>query len=488
MPRFAEAFQDAVLSDITDQDERSRTLKIFKKIAPTFDDWVTETVSGQVEGELERRGYKQRSRMRDHDIRFQNLLACWRNNGYLPGAPNDRVEYKDLAIRDRQRMQDYREGKLKPEDFAFRDGAFYWDNPFLIPRVISTIVREPMEPVSVLTGLLTKIRFDNPTTSVLIPAVSAYAAGPLDMAEGDPYPEGQFEHAGTVTATIGKAGISVRFTEETLRYSLYDVMSMHLRAAGVALARWKEQKCANHILDQGVTSFDNSAAYGVTAHSTGRDSAGLFNGTFALQDLHTMYAEMINDGFRPNTLLMNPMAWTMFAQDPVMRSWAYSQGPKQIWQTVRGDVASMQRWANKGQTNGLNNVTFVQDPEQLMTTNIPVPDIFPYPLRLVISPFIPFDGTASTTDLILCDSSEIGILSVNEEPVTDQWEDPERDITKVKIRERYAINIMNDGRGLRVARNVIVGRAYNFEDSLQWQAGTGALPTGESTELQALQA
>jgi len=486
MSKFADYFQDNVLGKITDEAERSQTVQIFKQIGSEFDDYVEQVAKDMVERQLEDRGLAARApKPRDHDVRFQRMLDCWKRNGYSPASPNKKVTWDQLVDNDRGRMRQFRDGKLEKDDFAFRDGAFYWDNPYLIPRVIATLVREPQEIVSTLTPLLTKVRFDNPAQGLLIPAVSSYAAGSLDLAEGDPYPEGQFEYAGTVTATIGKSGISVRFTEEMLRYSLFDVMSMHLRAAGVALQRWKEQKVADHILSQGSNHYDNFDLAGTW--TSGRNQAGLLNGTFSLQDLHDMYAAMINDGFIPNAILCNPMAWSIFAQDPVMRNWAYSQGPKQIWSTYKGDVATVKEWSGSGQSQGLNHQTFVSDPEQVQTTYTDVPGMFPYPLRIIVSPFIPFNGTTSATDLILCDTNELGLLSVNEEPTTDQWTDPERDIVKVKIRERYAINIMNDGKAIRTAKNVIVGRSYDYEDKMTWEAGTGALPTGVTPELGAEQ-
>jgi len=487
--KFETYFQDKYLDSITDAEQKSQTVKVFKEIAPIFDEYVGDNLKDLVSSELERRGLAEsrRAPLRDHDLRFQRMLDCWKNNGYSPLNPHKKVSWKQLVANDRKRNRQFQDGQIQESDFAFQDGAFYWDNPFLIPRVISTLVREPMEHVQVLGNLLTKVRFDNPSQSLLIPAISAYAAGSLDLAEGDPYPEGQFEYAGTVTATIGKSGISVRFTEEMIRYSLFDVMGMHLRAAGIALARWKEQKISDHILAQGSEHFDNLEAGTPAKWTGGRNSAGLLNGTFVLQDLHDMYASMVNDGFVPNTLLMNPMAWTIFVQDPTMRNWAYAQGPKQIWNTYKGDVATVSEWSAGGQTNGLQHETFVSDPEQVMTTQTDVPSMFPYPLSIIVSPYIPFDGTTSLTDIVLCDRNELGILSVNEEPVTDQWDDPERDIVKVKIRERYAINIMNDGKAAKIARNIKVARAYDYDDKLEWQAGTGALPTGAEADLLALQ-
>src|SRR3990167_5357904 len=112
----------------------------------------------------------------------------------------------------------------------------------------------------VLTPLLEKVTFSNAGTTITFPAVgdSMVAA---DIPEGGEYPEGSLEFAGEVTAKIGKSGIAVKLSEEMIRYSMFDIMSMHLRAAGRALIRHKEQKVAKLIFEEaGVTYFDNDAS------------------------------------------------------------------------------------------------------------------------------------------------------------------------------------------------------------------------------------
>ena len=113
--------------------------------------------------------------------------------------------------------------------------------------------------------------------------------------------------------------------------------------------------------------------------------------------------------------------------------------------------------------------TFVAPPSQF----------FPVPLRIVISPFIGYDASNNTTDIIMCDSRELGVLITDEQPVTEEWKDPARDIHKVKIRERYTMALLNNGLATRHAKGVKVAKSFPIEDLLQWQAGTGALPTGE---------
>ena len=78
----------------------------------------------------------------------------------------------------------------------------------------------------------------------------------------------------------------------------------------------------------------------------------------------------------------------------------------------------------------------------------------------------------------MCDSNELGILFQDEELTSDRWDDPSRDIFKIKLKERYAIGILNNGQAVRVIKNVNITKCYDFEERLTWQAGTGALPSG----------
>jgi len=73
---------------------------------------------------------------------------------------------------------------------------------------------------------------------------------------------------------------------------------------------------------------------------------------------------------------------------------------------------------------------------------------------------------------------ELGMLLVDEEVVSETWDDPARDIQKVKFRERYALALKNQGQGVRHAKNVNWwNKGYSFDDTLTWQAGTGTLGT-----------
>jgi hypothetical protein len=266
-------------------------------------------------------------------------------------------------------------------------------------------------------------------------------------------------------------------TDEMIRYSMYDIMRMHLQAAGRALIRHKEQKAADTITQQGTDYFDNSQNPGTGRKTTGRDSAGVYNGTFHIQDLFEMFADMGNSGFVPNTVLMNPRGWLIFARDPNLRHYGFhNQTP--MFNPYNGNPGDAPQW----RVGGLHQQTTVDNPIALATTHTMPPNGFwPIPLSIIVSPFIPYDASTNTTDIILCDRNELGVLITDELPVTEEWDDPAHDIRKVKIRERYAMALLNSGNAVRQAKSVKVDRSYAIEDLLEWQAGSGALPTTEDT-------
>jgi hypothetical protein len=474
---FTDSLIEGVVSDVHDEAEKKVLVRLAKKLGEQVESRLEDTVSSRVTDELAKRGLTARQ-VRPVDQKFRNMLAAFRNNGVLADVPGTRLTIKDMLERDVERLADSKRSDADPkrykyEDYTASDGAFMWDQPVLLPRVISTVVREPMEPIQVLGQFFQRVRMENPMTKIEFPAISAANFGDLDVGEGDRYNEGSFEFASTVVANIGKCGVKVRLTEEMIRWSLFDVMAMHLRAAGAALARWKEQKMSTALLASGTTIFNNVGG----TMTSGRDSALLFNGTFSLKDLHDMYAAAVNDGFRPDTILINPMAWTIFAMDPTMRNWAYEQGPARIWQRVQGEVAAIRQWMA-----GMNGSTKVDDPQQIASTFTPVPELFPYPLKLVVSPYLAYDPVNNTTDIGLVDSREVGVLTVAEEPTTTRWNDPERDIEQVKIRERYAVNILNEGRAVRWAKNVVIARSWDADDRIQLNID-GPLPTGISPDF-----
>ena len=54
------------------------------------------------------------------------------------------------------------------------------------------------------------------------------------------------------------------------------------------------------------------------------------------------------------------------------------------------------------------------------------------------------------------DARELGVLIVDEDVTTEEFDDPRVDIRKIKLRERYGIGILNEGKAIAVMKNVHV--------------------------------
>lgn len=340
----------------------------------------------------------------------------------------------------------------------------------LMPKVISNIVKEAQEPLLVGTSLLQRINYSYGQT-ITFPAVGALVAA--DIAEGMEYPERSLQMGGsTVTASIGKSGVAVKVTDEMIRYSQFDVIGMHLRAAGRALARHKEVKIFNYIRSMGVPVFDNvTPATSLKGVTTGRDLSGAGNGSVTMDDMFDAYAQVITQGFFPNTLLMHPLTWTMFVKDATLREFVLQNGGGAFFATWTGNPAGRAPWDNSSNGGlGVSGGQLLTPPDaasgdqaspladypQTLNSAPQLPGYMNIPFRIIVSPFVPYDPRRKLTDIYMFDSSELGVLIVDEEVTTEEFDDPRVDIRKIKLRERYGIGILNEGMAIAVMKNVHV--------------------------------
>jgi len=387
--------------------------------------------------------------------------------------PNN-LEIKDVAEFEWLWKNNGRRDSLNKEPVKLEDALSVPNAPMLFPKVISNIVKEAQEPLLVGTSLLQRINYSY-GQSITFPAVGALVAA--DIAEGQEYPERSLQMGGsTVTANIGKSGVAIRVTDEMIRYSQFDVIGMHLRAAGRALARHKEVKIFNYIQAMGVPVFDNlNPTQSVNGVCTGRDLDGAANGSVTMDDVFDSFAQIITQGFMPNTLLMHPLTWTMFVKDAQLRAFAQANGGGTFFASWTGNPAGQAPWANSSQGGmgtavGQNIVptetstggtaphsetgSVLTDYPQAITSAPVLPSYMGIPFRIIVSPFVPFDPRRKLTDIYMFDSNEMGVYIVDEEVTTEEFDDPHRDIRKIKLRERYGLGILNEGQAIAVLRNV----------------------------------
>ena len=422
-------------------------------------------IANAVQSELARRGLSPEDASKvihDHSKEYEKerfVHSLLKNNGFLNG-------------RDSLKFNSGKEAWEARVSYGEMVDALSTTNfTHLIPRVISQVVREAVEPELNLTRLLRTVRF-SAGTSITFPAVSAMS-GVRDMGETDEYPELQSPRfAGTMTVHLGKVGCSVRVTEDVLRYSQWDILGMLMRGAGRALARHKEQKISNLISDNAQVSFDNGGGASTNGTTTGRAINGNLNSTLRLDDLFVVYADLVNDGFIPNTLLMNAMGWLIFARDPSMRAFGFANGGP-LFRTAQGAPGTDPSW-----DPALYARSTAEQLSLSSTRYVDVPNLFPVPLSIVVSPFINFNTSTNTTDMFMVDREELGLLIVDEEVMTDQFDDPKRDIRMVKFRERYGLALLNEGYSARKIAGISTARGFDFEDTkTMWDVQAGPLPS-----------
>jgi len=366
----------------------------------------------------------------------------WRNSGQLPDG-----------------------GRMNLQDALATTNA-----PVLLPKVVQNIVKEAAEPLLIGASLLTRINYHYGQT-ITFPAMGALTAA--DIGEAMEYPETYPSWGGAaVTASIGKSGLAIKITEEMVKWSQFDIVGMMLRMAGRALARHKEQKIFNLIGQMGVTLFDNvtptSSLLGVTH---GRDLNGSANGSVIMDDVFDAYAHIMTQGFTPNTLLMHPLAWVIWVKDPILRSFALATGGGTFFATHRGNPAGQAPWSNSSQGGqsaavgqniipGENAASLsandLEDYPQTIDSRPEMPSYFPYPITILVSPFVPFDPRRKLTDIYIFDRNELGVLIVDEDISTEEFKDPRNDLTKIKLKERYGLAILNEGQAVGVLQNVKV--------------------------------
>ena len=422
---FEDDQKEVLLSLLRHSEDRAEA-----KVKETMDDM------GVTEDELDLGAVP--SHIKADQQRLTKMREIFDSNGYVDGS-RERLSAYDLLSKD-----------MQVKEKLMKDSVFSSDHPLLIPRVLSEMAREAVEPNIVLTGLLQRINYSH-GTQIVFPAWGAMHAA--DIPEGGEYPERSLELAGEVTATIGKKGVALKISEEALRYGPVDLLSRHVSAAGKAMIRWKEQKVATMMLDNAVTIMDN---HNILKKST------TANGTMTLDDLFWAWGKMIDTGFTPNAIIMHPLAWMVFANEGISRAFGFENGRADLmWQAAQGSPGNAPEW----RMGGLNQQTKVTTPGNVASTFTNVPSISPVGLQVIVSPYMTFDSGASEGDIILCDTRELGVLIVDEELMTETWTDPSVDMQKTKFRERYAVAAINGGNGMGLIKAVnLRDRAYDHLD------------------------
>lgn len=327
------------------------------------------------------------------------------------------------------------------------------DASVLFPKVFSDVLLRPREPLMIGQTLLAKtIKVDN-VRSMEFPVLGSIRA--FQIGEGQEYPEqiaAVSKHL--MEIKVWKHGLKVALNEDIVKDSMWDLLALYVEAAGFAMLRWKEEQIFNEFTANGHKVYDNSLTDS-SKWTSGRNSAQNMNFSVAYNDLIYAMGGLVANGYVPTDVIMHPLAWSVFATDPIIRNVMYTQS--QIGQSV---------WNSAPQFDQQHNV--------------------PWNLNYQVSPFVPLtlsstitsNSSASglpacnLTDIYIVDRNNCCIVLQREDMSTEQFDNPERDIVNLKFKERYGVGAANGGRAAAVLSNVRL--AENFQPFAAYYSVTPA--------------
>jgi hypothetical protein len=389
-----------------------------------------------------------------NELKLQDRFATiFRSNGYDPTS-GDPIDLKDA---------------LDIQNAAF-----------MIPRALTTIVQEGIEPMLIGTSLLQKVQY-KPGMTTVFPAIEPLRADEAGDGMDLPIYNINIGGAQTFGVTVKRHGLRLKIAKRFVEESSYPWINFWLRLAGNALARHKEEYIFDFITRLGTVVFDNDPGARLSTNTvgqpikgvtTGRNYKGVLNGSMTVDDIFDMYAAVLLNGFVPDTMLVHPMAWLMWVKDPVMREFAIQAGGGSFFAQWTGNPNVLgNKFYNfgglgmgQGQTGQYTNGNLTggevsqatSGNYQNMTSAPVLPNYLGLPFRILVSPFVNFDPEDRTTDILMFNSRNLGALIVAEEPHVKSWEDGQYNIQNMSIEESYGFGILNEGQSIAVARNIKV--------------------------------
>lgn len=396
---------------------------------------------------------KRMVQMTDEELKLQDrFTAIFMSNGYDPDVK------KQITIKDALDIQ---------------------NAAFMIPRAMTQIVQEGIEPLLIGTSLLQKIQYQ-PGMQTVFPAIEPLRAEEAGDGMDLPIYNINIGGAQSFGVTVKRHGLRLKIAKRFVDESSYPWINFWLRLAGNALARHKEEYIFDFITKLGTVVFDNATSARLDAApvqpikgvTTGRNYKGQFNGSMTVDDVFDLYSAVLLNGFVPDTMLVHPMAWLMWVKDPVLREFAIQAGGGSFFANFTGNPAVLgNKFYNHGglgfgqgqtgqYTNGQLTGGEVSTPQsgnyQQMTSAPILPSYLGLPFRILVSPFVRFDPITRVTDIMLFNSKNLGALIVDEEPHVKSWEDGQFNLQNMSIEETYGFGILNEGQAIAVAKNVKV--------------------------------
>lgn len=323
-------------------------------------------------------------------------------------------------------------------------------------RAIEEVILAPTQPNLVGSTLIRTTFVQAQGRTLSLRTLGAIDLMDFSVAEEGEYPEVSAASGGSsmVELKFAKYGCKFKISEELLEYSTWDLITYQIQQVVNAMLRFRDKKIFEMLFNRGVVVFDNvNPNASSVGRTSGRDITGAGNGSMSNEDLIDMYATIVMNGYTPRILLCNPLHWAMFAKDPILRESGMMKGD--IGQWLKSTINPSSPYDVLPRTNGLTKELTGKEAEILSEAKPNIPTYNPLSsLTVITSPLVPFDRVARTGDVLMIDPDNSGILAISEPLNLFEWDEQRNDIKVIKFREKWALDVIDSGAAIAIAKNV----------------------------------
>ena len=343
---------------------------------------------------------------------------------------------------------------LSDKHFSIKETIMTTDVVDLVPRIIESKMIEAEDTQSVISPFFTKVQAGNTNGTVVVPIIGELQAH--EVAEGGAYNDEAVEintlEYNSIEVRPKKIGLKVTLSEEVIMDSYWDIMEANLSRIGGAMARYKDEWCAREFSEHGHVVFDNAlAAQNPDAATTGLGEDSLPNNTLSVEDFMSMCLALMANDKTPTDVIMHPLCWLVFARNAMV-----GQG------LTFGAMNAMNvnPFGTTQGTGGFAGLSNNMGPQQFVLNESQARFNLPMPINVILSPRVKFDKQNKTFDMYVIDRNNIGAIVQREDLSVEKWTNPEIDVRIIKAKERYGIGIMDNGKGIAVAKNISAMPSY----------------------------
>lgn len=343
---------------------------------------------------------------------------------------------------------------LSDKHFSIKETIMTTDVVDLVPRIIESKMIEAEDTQSVISPFFTKVQAGNTNGTVVVPIIGELQAH--EVAEGGAYNDEAVEintlEYNSIEVRPKKIGLKVTLSEEVIMDSYWDIMEANLSRIGGAMARYKDEWCAREFSEHGHVVFDNAlAAQNPDAATTGLGEDSLPNNTLSVEDFMSMCLALMANDKTPTDVIMHPLCWLVFARNAMV-----GQG------LTFGAMGAMNvnPFGTTQGTGGFAGLSNNMGPQQFVLNESQARFNLPMPINVILSPRVKFDKANKTFDMYVIDRNNIGAIVQREDLSVEKWTNPEIDVRIIKAKERYGIGIMDNGKGIAVAKNISAMPSY----------------------------